>query len=1161
MNYKYKGISLIALVITVIILIILSTTTIIFIRDVAINYAVKEKFLSDSKTFQTDLELYINNKKINSSRTFNENLLYADKTSVTYNDGKDTSINITDIIPALKNSTYIDFYEVYEGKLIYKGENLDQKNWAKELDIPTEIIPSEVTETITVDISSPDKPIVQSSDAVMFLLTFSSPAPINSVNLANKIDIVDADGNLIETQPAITIGEVSGTDTSTVRNVRTYVDTTTLVNGNYRLRIKSQAISNTQNNTNNISYISKDTFQVINNYPISEPQIALNRTDISSKVEVTITTIEINSVIQYSVDDARTWQVYSDKFEINENITVYARVAKLNKLSNVVSKKITNIDNTAPKINISSPSLITAKTGDTVTYEVTYTDDNLSDITLSVQDIVLNKISTANANIAVTNSATKQNTKIVTLSNISGEGKLSISILDNTAVDLVGNYSAKSGPSTSFNVDSTIPVSPIITVTPTTWTKNAVTVKIKYSSDTKVGEYSTDLVNWYTYTGDISILNNTTVYARSFDRSGNQSSQSSLIISNIDKLAPLVSFELGGAANATELKDKVIVSDAGTSGLVNSSLLYVWDTQNSVAPTIGWTSFENNTYISKAGAVDGTYYLWIKAADNAGNQVVAKSNAFVLRTVIQQIISISAPSKLGIRAGETADYTVTYDPTNFTSSTLSAADITLNKTGTVNASVLVYGNGNTRTVQIRNVTGEGTISFSIAAGTARDKNGNLVPGFGPSGILVVDNTWPTVNISAPSKAYAKTGDTVTYNITYVDTNFYNCTLTTSGITLNRQVTANANMSLSGTGNTRTLTLSNITGDGSLSISIAYGTATDIAQNGSYYTGPSQSFIVDNTKPTVSISAPSKSSAKLNDTVTYTLTYNDINLNNITLTSADITLNKTATANATVSVSGTGNTRTVTLSNISGEGTLGITVANNTSIDKAGNLGTGATSSVLNVDATPPVITISSPSKAYAKSYDTVTYSITYSDANFDSSNLTTAKVILNKTGTANASINAYGYANNYTVMLSNFTGDGTLSITIAAGTAQDRSGNLAIQTGPSQTIIVDNTPPQISVVPIRTPIRTGEVAEFLVTFIDDNFDSTTLSPSNVKLYRHGGVKGTLSTSGTSNVRLVAISNVTDTGDFTISIDYGVAIDKAGNVSQSFGQSVPIYVIP
>ena len=94
------------------------------------------------------------------------------------------------------------------------------------------------------------------------------------------------------------------------------------------------------------------------------------------------------------------------------------------------------------------------------------------------------------------------------------------------------------------------------------------------------------------------------------------------------------------------------------------------------------------------------------------------------------------------------------------------------------------------------------------------------------------------------------------------------------------------------------------------------------------------FKYDNTAPTLSIGSPS-ASLTTGGPIAYTITYSGADA--VTLANANVTINKTGTANGTVAVSGTGNTtRTVTISSITGDGTLGISIASGTASDTAGN---------------------------------------------------------------------------------------------------------------------------------------------------------------------------------------------------------------------------------
>ncbi|MBI4664136.1 MAG: hypothetical protein HY735_35515, partial [Verrucomicrobia bacterium] len=195
----------------------------------------------------------------------------------------------------------------------------------------------------------------------------------------------------------------------------------------------------------------------------------------------------------------------------------------------------------------------------------------------------------------------------------------------------------------------------------------------------------------------------------------------------------------------------------------------------------------------------------------------------------------------------------------------------LNKTGTANGTVNVSGTGATRTVSISGLTGDGSLGISIADATASDRVGNLAGAAGPSGMFMVDNTAPTVTISAPSTTITASSS-VSYTVSYSDANFQSITLGASSVTLNRTGTANGTVSVSGNGATRTVTITGITGDGTLGISIAAGTASDRASNLAPAASPSGTFSVGNTPPAVTISPPLING----NTVTYTVSYDGAN---------------------------------------------------------------------------------------------------------------------------------------------------------------------------------------------------------------------------------------------------------------------------------------------
>ena len=261
-----------------------------------------------------------------------------------------------------------------------------------------------------------------------------------------------------------------------------------------------------------------------------------------------------------------------------------------------------------------------------------------------------------------------------------------------------------------------------------------------------------------------------------------------------------------------------------------------------------YATVNNATAFTDAGVASGlTYYYLVTAVDFSGESAPSTEVAASASNVV------IGPPSASYAAGGPVTYTISYIDPDFTSSTLGPGDITLNESGTASGTVGVSGTGATRIVAISNITGNGSLGISIAAGTASNSLGKLAGAAGPSATFTVDNIAPTISIGPPSASFTA-GTPVTYTVTYADANFNSSTLAAANITLNETGSASGTIGVSGSGLTRTVTISNITGNGSLGISIAAGTASDLAGNLAPAAGPSTTFAVDNTAPTVATPA-------------------------------------------------------------------------------------------------------------------------------------------------------------------------------------------------------------------------------------------------------------------------------------------------------------------
>ena len=343
---------------------------------------------------------------------------------------------------------------------------------------------------------------------------------------------------------------------------------------------------------------------------------------------------------------------------------------------------------------------------------------------------------------------------------------------------------------------------------------------------------------------------------------------------------------------------------------------------------------------------------------------------------------------------------------------------------------------------------------------------------------------------------------------------------------------------------RTITIS-AHGKGTLAVYIAPGTASDIAGNLAPESGAGVPFVVDNIAPKVTVSEPSQTAAG-EEPVSYIISYEGADA--VTLSDENVTLEATGTASGEVEVSGSGRLeRTATITGITGEGTLAIALASGTASDRAGNLApaTGPSASFV-VDSEGPSVTIGPPSVA-ATSSGPVSFVISYAGA--DTVTLAPGAVTLLKTGTANGTVSLTGSGTSErTVTVSDITGEGSLGISIAAGTASDTAGNTAGAAGPSQMVTVDRTPPGVVIGAPSAPVtRTGPVS-FPVTYYGAS--AITLGAADVGIVRTGSATGVVSVSGTGETeRTITLSQIT--GEVTLSLSLALGTSK--DARQEFGR--------
>ena len=479
-----------------------------------------------------------------------------------------------------------------------------------------------------------------------------------------------------------------------------------------------------------------------------------------------------------------------------------------------------------------------------------------------------------------------------------------------------------------------------------------------------------------------------------------------------------------------------------------------------------------------------------------------------------------------------------------------AADFALALGGSVtaDATVTVGDAGDaddaTYTVTVTNVAGDGTLGLGIAAGTdITDTAGNaLDPTPTTTDAYTVDNTAPTVAFTRadPDPTNA---DAVVFNVTFSEP-VQHVDPTDFVPVLGGTVTADATVVVGDAGDTDdatyTVTVTGINGDGTLGLAIVPTTDIEDSVGNDLDLPPATAdvYAIDNAAPTIAIGPPSADPTN-SGPVTFTITY--AGADTITLTADDVVLARTGTADAVVSVSGTGDTRTVTLSGITGDGTLAISIAADTASDAAGNSATAAGPSLaVSVDNAAPTVTVGrAAGQADLTNARPVVFTVTFSEpvSGFDAADVSFAGSTVG--GTLAATVTPVGDGRTYTVRVTGMTGDGDVVVGIPTGAASDAAGNGNIASASADNRVrFDEVSPALSI--LTPPTLVGRVpVTITLRFSTPVFglDPTRLGVTNATT---GPIRAV--DASTFALEITPLG----TGVVTITALDGLARDEAGN---------------
>ena len=445
----------------------------------------------------------------------------------------------------------------------------------------------------------------------------------------------------------------NGANWTELKTVGTY--TYEGLKGGIEYPIKVKAIDNAGNEveSNVVNGVPEEEIIV----PDAEGKITIQKNPSNwtrGLVKVQMTTNEADCKIQYSYDNS-SYTNYSNEIDIVENKTIYARLEKGGKTGRSTTYKIDNIDKLPPK---DFEGRITNKTSNSITVEGTTTDAEATqtDGSSGIRGYKFSKDNGASwteeqSEGRYTYEGLKEGTeyqiKIKAIDNAGNEvdSKIMNVMTEITVPDAEGKITIQKNPSN--------------------WTRGPVKVQMTTNeADCKI-QYSYDNSSYTNYSNEIDISENKTIYAR-LEKGGKTGKSTTYKIDNIDKLPPK-DFE-GRITNKTSNSITVegTTTDAEATQTDGSSGIrgYKFSKDNGAS----WTEEQSEGRYTYGRLASSTQYnILIKAIDNAGNEKTSKVVQGTTEEIPSGIINFSyEPSEWTNKdvtvtiSADISDYTLQY---------------------------------------------------------------------------------------------------------------------------------------------------------------------------------------------------------------------------------------------------------------------------------------------------------------------------------------------------------------------------------------------------------------------------------------------------------------------------------------------------------------------
>lgn len=404
-------------------------------------------------------------------------------------------------------------------------------------------------------------------------------------------------------------------------------------------------------------------------------------------------------------------------------------------------------------------------------------------------------------------------------------------------------------------------------VPPSTYQTSTATVRA-YSGTTLTGTASQSISGPGSFTITFSSLTGfSNITALEFDNGKQDLSIGPLTLGSSAAAPTVTTATQSGVTSTSATLGGNVTADGGASVTERG---IVWKTTS--GPTTADNKVPNG---SGTGAFSGTVNslpanatIYVRAyAINSVNTSYGSEISFATPALPVAISSLNRNDVSPNRTG-TVNWTLTFASAV---SGVTASNFTLTGAAATGATVgtpTTGSGGLSWSVPVTTGSTDGELTLNLANSTGITPGvSTALPYAGQS--YTMDKTAPTISIGAPSASSVNVGGSVSYTVTYADTNFGISVLANGHITLNTTGTASGTVGVSGSGLTRTVTISNVTGSGTIGISIAASTANDTAGNVAPAAGPSGTFAVTALAPTVTSINPTSGSTAGGTPVTIT----------------------------------------------------------------------------------------------------------------------------------------------------------------------------------------------------------------------------------------------------------------------------------------------------